>query len=204
MGREAAGIACRTPNFTNEPRACQSELTVACIRIAVLVARCSTFRRHGPFLSLKGGLVLLRPSPSLRRRLSSVCALAGAVALASPLVASANAALTRIAVDPFTNATSQHKTIVEPTRTRSAQRSSQPRNSDASSTAVPRTSGLPRRRTTARRGPPARCPRSPSSSAGSMTASATRPSRTTPSTTCGSSRRLRCSTRPAARLERRS
>jgi hypothetical protein len=58
--------------------------------------------------------VLLRPSPSPRRRLSCALALAGAIALASPLVASANAALQQIAVDPFTNATSQHKTIVEP------------------------------------------------------------------------------------------
>ena len=58
--------------------------------------------------------MLLRPLPSLPRRLSLVCALAGAVVLASPLVASANAAITRIAVDPFTNTTSQHKTIVEP------------------------------------------------------------------------------------------
>ena len=58
--------------------------------------------------------MLLRPPSSLRRRLSCACALAGAVALASPLVASANAALTQIAVDPFTNVTSQHKTIVEP------------------------------------------------------------------------------------------
>jgi hypothetical protein len=39
-------------------------------------------------------------------------ALGGALALVTPAVASAQ--LTRIATDPFTNATSQHKTIVEP------------------------------------------------------------------------------------------
>jgi hypothetical protein len=58
--------------------------------------------------------VLLRPPPSLRRRLSLAFALAGTLALASPLVASANAQLKQIAVDPFANATSQHRTIVEP------------------------------------------------------------------------------------------
>jgi hypothetical protein len=47
-------------------------------------------------------------------RFSLTLALAGAIALASSAVASANVALTQIATDPFTNATSQHKTIVEP------------------------------------------------------------------------------------------
>ena len=41
-------------------------------------------------------------------------ALAGALALALPAAARANVPLTQIAVDPFTNASSQHKTIVEP------------------------------------------------------------------------------------------
>jgi hypothetical protein len=40
--------------------------------------------------------------------------LAGALVLASPVAAGANVLLTQIASDPFTNATSQHKTIVEP------------------------------------------------------------------------------------------
>jgi hypothetical protein len=43
-----------------------------------------------------------------------VLALAGALALAMAVTASANVPLTRIAVDPFTNASSEHKTIVEP------------------------------------------------------------------------------------------
>jgi hypothetical protein len=40
--------------------------------------------------------------------------LVATAALVLAMVASANVALTQIAVDPFTNATSQHKTIVEP------------------------------------------------------------------------------------------
>jgi hypothetical protein len=40
--------------------------------------------------------------------------LAGALALASPVVAGANVPLTQIASDPFANTTSQHRTIVEP------------------------------------------------------------------------------------------
>jgi hypothetical protein len=56
--------------------------------------------------------VLLRSASPLRRRFSLAVALGGALALVSPAVA--NAQLTQIAVDPFTNTTSQHKTIVEP------------------------------------------------------------------------------------------
>jgi hypothetical protein len=48
------------------------------------------------------------------RRLYLVPALAGALALAVPAVASANVALTRVRADTFTNASSQHKTLVEP------------------------------------------------------------------------------------------
>src|ERR671929_1657568 len=48
------------------------------------------------------------------RRLSLLLALAGVATLVLVVSASANVALTRIAVDPFTNSTSQHKTIVEP------------------------------------------------------------------------------------------
>jgi hypothetical protein len=47
-------------------------------------------------------------------RLTLVSALAAAAALALPAAASANVALTRIATDPFTSASSQHATIVEP------------------------------------------------------------------------------------------
>src|SRR5918912_1153289 len=50
----------------------------------------------------------------LRRRFSLFLALAGAATLVLAISASANVALTRIAVDPFTTSTSQHKTIVEP------------------------------------------------------------------------------------------
>jgi hypothetical protein len=56
--------------------------------------------------------VLLRSASPLRRRFSLAVALGGALALVSPAVA--NAQLTQIASDPFTNTTSQHKTIVEP------------------------------------------------------------------------------------------
>jgi hypothetical protein len=41
-----------------------------------------------------------------------VLALVGALAL--PAVASANVPLTKVGADPFTNSTSQHKTVVEP------------------------------------------------------------------------------------------
>jgi hypothetical protein len=59
--------------------------------------------------------VLLRPQPPLhRRRLAFALALAGVLAVVSPAVAGANVPLTQIATDPFTNPTSQHKTIVEP------------------------------------------------------------------------------------------
>jgi hypothetical protein len=47
-------------------------------------------------------------------RLSLALLFAAALALASPVAASANVPVTRIATDPFTNATSQHATIVEP------------------------------------------------------------------------------------------
>ena len=53
-------------------------------------------------------------SSPLRKRLSVALALVGALAVASPVVTSANAALTPIASDPFLNPESQHKTIVEP------------------------------------------------------------------------------------------
>jgi hypothetical protein len=58
--------------------------------------------------------VLLRSSSPLRRRISLALALGGALALVSPGIAGANVPLTQIATDPFTNSTSQHKTIVEP------------------------------------------------------------------------------------------
>jgi hypothetical protein len=54
----------------------------------------------------------MRSIPLPRRRFTLV--LAATAALTLTLAASANVALTRIAVDPFTNSTSQHKTIVEP------------------------------------------------------------------------------------------
>jgi hypothetical protein len=54
----------------------------------------------------------LRAASPLRRRFSLAVALGAALALVSPTVA--NAQLTQIATDPFTNTTSQHKTIVEP------------------------------------------------------------------------------------------
>ncbi len=58
----------------------------------------------------------MRSLPSSRpwRRLTLFSALAAAVALALPAAASANVTLTRIATDPFTGASSQHATIVEP------------------------------------------------------------------------------------------
>jgi hypothetical protein len=58
-------------------------------------------------------VVLRSPSPP-RRRFSVVLALVCALTLASPAAAGAQVALTQIGVDPFTNASSQHKTIVEP------------------------------------------------------------------------------------------
>jgi hypothetical protein len=58
--------------------------------------------------------VLLRPPSPRHRRLAFALTLAGALALVSPVVAGANVALTPIASDPFTNSSSQHKTIVEP------------------------------------------------------------------------------------------
>jgi BNR repeat protein len=51
---------------------------------------------------------------SVPRRLPLALAVAAAAALTLSLVASANVAVTIIATDPFTNATSQHATIVEP------------------------------------------------------------------------------------------
>src|SRR2546423_12903195 len=48
------------------------------------------------------------------RRLPLALALAATAALVLALSASANVAVTIIAIDPFTNSTSQHKTIVEP------------------------------------------------------------------------------------------
>src|SRR5256714_5922987 len=50
----------------------------------------------------------------LRRRITLALALAATAALILALSASANVAVTIIAIDPFTNSTSQHKTIVEP------------------------------------------------------------------------------------------
>ena len=55
----------------------------------------------------------LRPVP-LRRRLSLTLALAGLAMLVVTMSASANVPLTRIFTDPFTNSTSQHRTVVEP------------------------------------------------------------------------------------------
>src|SRR5436305_6941156 len=50
----------------------------------------------------------------LRRRITLALALAATAALSLALSASANVAVTIIATDPFTNASSQHATIVEP------------------------------------------------------------------------------------------
>jgi hypothetical protein len=50
----------------------------------------------------------------LRRRFFLLLALAGVSTLVVAMTASANVALTQIFVDPFTNSTSQHKTVVEP------------------------------------------------------------------------------------------
>src|SRR5919202_4900076 len=50
----------------------------------------------------------------LRRRFCFFVAAAALATLTLALSASANVALTKIATDPFTNSTSQHKTIVEP------------------------------------------------------------------------------------------
>src|SRR3989440_7421344 len=51
---------------------------------------------------------------SSRRRFTLALAVAAMAALVLALSASANVAVTIIAIDPFTNSTSQHKTIVEP------------------------------------------------------------------------------------------
>jgi hypothetical protein len=51
---------------------------------------------------------------SCPRRLYLAVALTGFLTLALPAAAGANVPLTQVRVDPFTNATSQHKTIVEP------------------------------------------------------------------------------------------
>ena len=57
----------------------------------------------------------MRFTPSLlRRRFALVLGLAAAAALALSLAASATIPVVKIATDPFTNSTSQHKTIVEP------------------------------------------------------------------------------------------
>jgi hypothetical protein len=53
-------------------------------------------------------------TPPKRRTLALASALAAIAALVVTVVAGANVALTQIAVDPFLNASSQHKTIVEP------------------------------------------------------------------------------------------
>ena len=50
----------------------------------------------------------------LRRPFSTLVAIAGLATLVLATAASANVALTQIMVDPFTNASSQHKTVVEP------------------------------------------------------------------------------------------
>ena len=55
----------------------------------------------------------LTPYP-LRRRFALVLGLAAAAALVLSLAASATIPVVKIATDPFTNSTSQHKTIVEP------------------------------------------------------------------------------------------
>src|SRR5919202_2680669 len=54
------------------------------------------------------------PHASRTRRFSFALGLAAVAALTLSLVASANVAVTIIATDPFTNATSEHDTIVEP------------------------------------------------------------------------------------------
>ena len=51
---------------------------------------------------------------SLLRRITLVLPLVALAAATVTMVAGANVAVTIIAVDPFTNSTSQHKTIVEP------------------------------------------------------------------------------------------
>src|SRR5580765_4184420 len=48
------------------------------------------------------------------RRVALALGLVATLALVVTLAASANVALTQIATDPFTNTTSQHRTIVEP------------------------------------------------------------------------------------------
>src|SRR5436190_566795 len=53
------------------------------------------------------------PSP-LRRRFTLVLGVAAAAVLALSVAASATIPVVKIATDPFTNSTSQHKTIVEP------------------------------------------------------------------------------------------
>jgi len=55
----------------------------------------------------------LTPYP-LRRRFALVLGLAAAAALVLSLTASATIPVLKIATDPFTNSTSQHKTVVEP------------------------------------------------------------------------------------------
>ena len=52
--------------------------------------------------------------PGLRRRLACAAALAAAALLVTAVAASAAVPLTQISADPFTNATSQHATEVEP------------------------------------------------------------------------------------------
>jgi hypothetical protein len=50
----------------------------------------------------------------MKRRLGLVLALAGTAALTLTLGAAANVALTEVVTDPFTNTSSQHRTVVEP------------------------------------------------------------------------------------------
>jgi hypothetical protein len=56
----------------------------------------------------------MRKALALRKSFTLAVAFAATAALTVTVVAGANVALTQIAVDPFTNASSQHKTIVEP------------------------------------------------------------------------------------------
>src|SRR5205085_12057933 len=69
-------------------------------------------RRLG-WVPAKGGLVPNAVPPPARRVRFALLALTGALLLGAPATAGAQV-VTQIAADPFTNPSSQHKTIVEP------------------------------------------------------------------------------------------